>query len=218
MEGVEGAASAAFLSWRLKFRVTSSRSISFKTTNVECVSRSHIDPTDNYFGKRGRKREDVPESHSSSFVGSPVPSACSTSTFSPFWMRSITSRSSPIFTSDRRMNVSKSLFSAIVWIDMDPMKRNMKIKNVAGFHSLALRAFDTALATGRVPSAPLRSGFGTSDFQNDDCATVGSELAGRLWLATVVWVVRVESVVRGALWRTATARRLRIVGTLILSS
>ncbi|KAI0453270.1 peptidase family C50-domain-containing protein [Xylaria acuta] len=36
---------------------------------------------------------------------------------------------------------ASSLFRAIIWIDMDPIKRNMTMKNVAGFHSFDLGFF-----------------------------------------------------------------------------
>lgn len=69
----------------------------------------------------------LPSSHSASCCGSPVPSIFSTSTVSPFCILSTTSLSRAILIFDWRMWRVKELRSAIIWIDMEPMSRNMTI-------------------------------------------------------------------------------------------
>lgn len=116
----------------------------------------------------------TPSCHSISFSASPVPNTFSTSTSSPLWSFSTTSRRSPILTSLCLVKAAKSFFREIICIDMDPMRRKMAMKKVAGFHSLDF---------GFPSFAELDlSGFGTRDFQNDGCAIVGIalELAQRI--------------------------------------
>ena len=83
----------------------------------------------------------IPCSHSFSFSGLPVPSNPLTSTSSPFWTRSMTSFNKPIFASARRLKVVNSFLSANSCIAFDPIRRNITMKNVAGFHSFDRRTF-----------------------------------------------------------------------------
>jgi hypothetical protein len=64
------------------------------------------------------------------------------------------------------MKVEKSFLSAIIWMDMDPISRKMKMKNVAGFHPFWGFVFFPGAVDGWD-----RSGFGTRDFQKEGSAT-----------------------------------------------
>ena len=69
------------------------------------------------------------------------------------------------------MKAAKFFLSEIIWIDIDPMRRKIIMKNVAGFQS-----FDfTLLGAFGSAGAPRRRGFGIRDFQNDVSATVSGE-------------------------------------------
>lgn len=61
---------------------------------------------------------------------------------------------------------------------MEPMKRNMIMKNVAGFHSFDFDFFADLQSSGC--SERRRSGFGMRDFQKAGWAMVGAELAFRM--------------------------------------
>ena len=59
-------------------------------------------------------------------------------------------------------------------MDIDPMRRNMIMKNVAGFHSCDFAFFFKAEL-----GEPLRKGLGISPRQNDGCMTLGRVEYGR---------------------------------------
>lgn len=60
-------------------------------------------------------------------------------------------------------------------MDMDPIRRKVTMKKVAGFHSL-----DFVLASWARFS--FRKGFGMREVQNDACVTEGRELSHRTWM------------------------------------
>jgi hypothetical protein len=64
------------------------------------------------------------------------------------------------------MKVAKSFLSEIIWMDMDPISRKMKMKKVAGFHPRCAVGF----LPGPVEERERR-GLGTSDLQKDASAT-----------------------------------------------
>jgi hypothetical protein len=59
-------------------------------------------------------------------------------------------------------------------MDIDPMKRNIQMKNVAEFHSCDFVFFFKAEL-----GEPLRKGLGISPRQNDGCMTLGRVEYGR---------------------------------------
>jgi len=101
-------------------------------------------------------------------------------------------------TSARRVNASKSFLSEIIWTDMEPMKRKITMKKVAGFHSLDLLF---------LPFSPGRRNFGTMDFQNAGRATLGTTALAECAARAVVVMAR-----RAVGARSALLSGRRIIG------